>query len=276
MSEYAHQRGIAHKPAFNYWAPHVLKKGDAIISLVKNRKPQYLKRTHKFGVEFTKSVADVHAIDKKNENTFWADGIAKEVKNVRVEFDVAPDSHRIPQNYQFFHCHIIFGMNMEDFRLKLRYTAGGRMKNSLPTITYTSVVGRETAQIAFTFAVLDGLEVNSSDIKNTYATAPVTKKIWTNIGEEFGANSGKNSIIVRALYGSKSSGTAFRNYLGDCIRHIGYASCLADPDLWMNPMTKADSERYYSYILNYVDDVLIISKEAGPILAWIGKYFKLK
>ena len=82
--------------AFNYWAPRVLKKRDAIIYLVKNRKPQYLKRTQKFDVELPKSVADAHAIDKKNGNTFWADGITKEVKNVRVTFDVVPDGHCIP------------------------------------------------------------------------------------------------------------------------------------------------------------------------------------
>ena len=41
-------------------------------------------------------------------------------------------------------------------------------------------------------------------------------------------------------------------------------------------MTKANGERYYSYILNSVDDVLVISEEAGPILARICKYFKLK
>ena len=79
----------------------MLKKRDAIISLVNKRKPPYLKRTHKFGVEMPKSVADAHAIDKRNGNTFWADGIAKEVNNVRVAFDVVPDGHRIPQNCHF-------------------------------------------------------------------------------------------------------------------------------------------------------------------------------
>ena len=44
----------------------------------------------------------------------------------------------------------------------------------------------------------------------------------------------------------------------------------------MKPITKANGERYYSYILNYVDDVLVISEEAGPILTWLGEYFKLK
>ena len=76
----------------------MLKKRDAIISLVNNRKLQYIKRIHKFGVEFPKSVADTHASDKKNGNSFWDDGISKELKNVVVAFDAVPDGHRIPQN----------------------------------------------------------------------------------------------------------------------------------------------------------------------------------
>ena len=144
MSEYVHHRGIAHEPAFNYLVPHVLKKRDSIIYLVKNKKPHYLKRTHKFGVELPRYVYNAHAIEKKNGNTFWANGISKEVKNVWVAFDVIPDGHRIPQNYQFVHCHMIYDVRMEDFRRKARYVAGGHMKNAPPTITYSRVVGRET------------------------------------------------------------------------------------------------------------------------------------
>ena len=88
--------------------------------------------------------------------------------------------------------------------------------------------------------------MNAGDIENSYVTALVTKKIWTKLGGEFRADSGKKVIIVRALYGLKSSGTAFRKHLADCMIHIGYTSCLADTDLWMKPMTKYNSERYYS------------------------------
>ena len=44
----------------------------------------------------------------------------------------------------------------------------------------------------------------------------------------------------------------------------------------MKPTTNANGERYYSYILNYVDYVLVISEGAGPIIHRLGKYFKLK
>ena len=150
------------------------------------------------------------------------------------------------------------------------------MTNASPTITYYSVVGHKTVRISLTLAALNVLEVNAGDIENNYVTAPVTKKIWTKLGEEFGADAGKKAIIVQALYELKSSGAALRNHLDDCMIHIGYKSCLADPDLWMKPTTKATGEHYYSYTLNYVDAVLVISEEAGTILARLGKYFKLK
>jgi hypothetical protein len=51
IAEYAKILGIDHEPAFNWWVPHVLRKRDHIISLVRKWNPRYLKRTHKFGIE---------------------------------------------------------------------------------------------------------------------------------------------------------------------------------------------------------------------------------
>jgi hypothetical protein len=50
-AKYAKILGIDHEPAFNWWVPHVLRKRDHIISLVRKRNPCYLKWTHKFGIE---------------------------------------------------------------------------------------------------------------------------------------------------------------------------------------------------------------------------------
>jgi hypothetical protein len=81
-SEYAKIIGVDHEPAFNWWVPHVLKKRDQIISLVKKRNPRFLKKTHKFGIEVPKTIKDALEIDRRNGNTFWADAIAKEMKDV--------------------------------------------------------------------------------------------------------------------------------------------------------------------------------------------------
>jgi hypothetical protein len=53
-AKYAKILGIDHEPAFNWWVPHVLRKRDRIISLVRKWNPPYLKRTHKFGIELPK------------------------------------------------------------------------------------------------------------------------------------------------------------------------------------------------------------------------------
>ncbi len=49
-AKYAKIIGIDHEPAFNWWVPHVLKKRNQIILLVKKQNPQFLKWTHKFGI----------------------------------------------------------------------------------------------------------------------------------------------------------------------------------------------------------------------------------
>jgi hypothetical protein len=69
--------GINHEPAFNWWVPHVLKKRDHIISMVKGRSARYHKRTHKFGIAVPKTVRDAQELDQLNGNTLWADAIAK-------------------------------------------------------------------------------------------------------------------------------------------------------------------------------------------------------
>ena len=59
--------------------------------------------------------------------------------------------------------------------------------------------------------------------------------------------------------------------------HIGFKSCLADPDVWLRPAIKADGQEYYEYVLLYTDDVLCISENPEKIIrSQIGKYFELK
>jgi len=89
---------------------------------------------------------------------------------------------------------------MEDFCCKARYVTQGNMTEAPKTLTYASVMSRESVRIALTLADLNDLEVKSADIKNAYLTASVTKKIWKILGPEFNEDAGKKSIIVRALY----------------------------------------------------------------------------
>ena len=89
------------------------------------------------------------------------------------------------------------------------------MTNSPPTKTYASIVSCETLRLALTIDAMNGLQVKAADIMNEYVTAPITEMIWTVLGPVFGAGAGNKAVIVRALYGLKSSGATFRNHLVD-------------------------------------------------------------
>jgi hypothetical protein len=187
----------------------VLRKRDQIISLVRRRTTRYLKKTHKFGIEIPKTVKEALALDRKNGNTLWADAIAKEMREVRIAFNILPDGGSAPIGYQKIPCHMIFDVKMEDFRQKARLVAGGHLTKAPATITYASVVSRETVRLALTFASLNDLEVKVGDVLNANITTPVKEKVWTILGPEFGLDSGKSAVIVHALYGLKSAGAAF-------------------------------------------------------------------
>jgi hypothetical protein len=132
-------------------------------------------------------------------------------------------------------------------------------------------------RIALTLAALNDLYGMMGDIENAYLTAPITEKVWTVLGPEFGEDAGKRALIVRALYGLKSACAAFRNYLASCMYQLGWKPCLADRDLWMKEDTRPDEGvKYWAYILVYVDDILCVHHDPGTSLAHIDKYFKMK
>jgi hypothetical protein len=144
-------------------------------------------------------------------------------------------------------------------------------------ITYASVVSWETVCIALSMAALNDLNVKVGDVLNAYITAPITEKVWTVLGPDFGSDAGKSAIIVRALYGLKSAVAAFCAHLATFMRQMDYTSCKADPALWYKAETRpADNFRYYAYILCYVDDILCVHNDPMSVLDLINGYMPLK
>ena len=104
----------------------------------------------------------------------------------------------------------------------------------------------------------------------------MTEKIWKFLGQKFGEDYGRKAIVVRALYGSKSAGADFCNNLADCMQHLGLLICPAELYLWMNPMMRPEyGFNYYTYVLMYMDDVMVIHNGAEIGLQQIDNYFKL-
>ena len=163
-----------------------------------------------------------------------------------------------------------------DFTRKARFVAGGHLTGPPESITYSSVVSRDTVRVAFLIAALNDLDVCAADIGNAYLNAECKKRIWVKAGKEFGANEGKPMIIVKSLYGLKLSGAAWRNLLSSSIKDLGFASSKADPDLYYRAHVKKNGEKYYEYLLVYVDDILCISENTKPIVDEIRALYRLK
>ena len=128
-------------------------------------------------------------------------------------------------------------------------------------ITYNALVGFELETIR------KELGKEQSEISEiTGISQPVLSRL----------EKGKAMIVVRALYGLKSSGDAFRLFLAETLIDIGFKPSLADPDIWMRPAMKSNGFKYWEFILCYVDDLLCIHKDPSIALKQIQTNFKFK
>ena len=275
VAEYAISARISKEPAFAWWAPSVFKKRNRIITKTKSK---YLLRTHKFGIEIPKSVMQARQIDAKCGNTLWWDAICKEMKNVRPALEVFEGGiEKLPSGYQEIKCHMIFDVKIgENFHRKAWLVAGGHTTEAPDTLTYSSVVSRDSVRIALTIAALNGLQVMACNIQNAYLTADCREKIWTRAGPEFGSEASTIMLIGKALHGLRSSGAAFRAHLAETLYDIGFVPTRADPDVWRRPAVKEDGFEYYEYVLCYVDNILAFSHKAKDVLKAVQAIFKLK
>ena len=143
VADYAVANRIDDEPAFAWWVPTVLKKRTRILSKVKAK---YWQRTHKFGIRIPKTVAQAQQIDKENGDTLWWDAILMEMRNVRPAFEKWEKAEiDLPVGYQKIKCHFVFDIKMgENFRRKARLVANGNETEAPPTLTYSSVVSRDS------------------------------------------------------------------------------------------------------------------------------------
>ena len=88
------------------------------------------------------------------------------------------------------------------------------------------------------------------------------EKVYIVSGPEFGPLEGHNLIIIKALYGLRTSGLRWHERLANCLRDMRFEPCKIEPDIWMRPC----GEGHYEYIAVYVDDLLIASKDPKAII----------
>ena len=90
----------------------------------------------------------------------------EEMKKIKLDavmvYDGDPDKL---VGYQQITGHIIFDVKLgENFRRKARYVADGHKTDPPSSVTYSSVVSRESVRIYLTIGALNGLDIFTADI----------------------------------------------------------------------------------------------------------------
>ena len=129
-------------------------------------------------------MAEALQIDKETGTSFWRKVIEKELRKVKIAWEVWDDLdlNEVCKGKQLvgfteIACHMVFDVKM-DFTRKERYVVGGHLTYDPTTITYSSVVSRDSVRIALTIAELNGLDVMCCDVGNAYLNAPCTENAW--------------------------------------------------------------------------------------------------
>jgi hypothetical protein len=239
LAEYAVTNKIDNEPAFAWWIPYTLKKRERILKKVKSK---YWQRTHTYGIRIPKSVKEAMTVDSEMGNSYWKDAIDDEMKKIKdmEAFKVYGGDPKNLIGYKQIGTHIIFDIKLgENFRRKARLVADGHKTEPPSSVTYSSVVSRDSVRICLLIAALNDLDLQAADVQNAYLLAPCREKIWVKAGAEFGDLEGNTLIINKALYGLKSSGAAFRSFLAERLDDMNFKPSMADPDVWMRAAVKA-------------------------------------
>ena len=184
---------------------------------------------------------------------------------MRIAFDIRDGTHEISPGYSHVELMVISDIKLGVTK-KAQLVARRNRTETPVSLTYSSVVSRESVRITFLMAVLNKIDIFMFEIGNAYLNAKIIEKLYIYAGPEFGADEEKLCIIIRALYGLKNSSAAYRNHFAQSLIELGFDSCYADADVWRRPGIKKDGRKYYEYLLSYADDCILVCEETGKII----------
>ena len=71
----------------------------------------------------------------------------------------------------------------------------------------------DSVRIAPKISARNESDVLASDIHNAYLKTDCRERVWVVADPEFGSENGNNMLVRKVLYGLKSSGAAFLDFL---------------------------------------------------------------
>ena len=196
-------------------------------------------------------------LDKQNKCTRWADATKLEMQLLN-SYHVFKDhgvTDTIPLGYKKIRVHLVYDIKHDGCH-HARMVADGHLTDVPVESVYSGVVTLRGLRMLLFIAEINGLETWATDISSAYLEAYTSEKVCIKAGPEFGDLEGHILIIVKALYGLRSSGAHWHDKLADSLRDEGFFPCRAEPDIWM-----CKNGELYEYVAVYVDDLAFAMKD---------------
>ena len=196
----------------------------------------------------------------------WRDANILEHKKL-AEYDVFVDKgqfaeSKIPKGYKKISVHTVFDVK-HDGQHRARVVADGHLTDVPLESVYAGVVSLRGIRTCIFLAELNGMIPYATDISSAYLEAYTTERVCIRAGPEFGDLEGHLLIVIKALYGLRTSGKMFIELLADCLINLGFTRSRAEDSIFMK---KSDDGKVYEYVATYCDDLCIISKNPDRIL----------
>lgn len=103
------------------------------------------------------------------------------------------------------------------------------MTKASATVTYGNIISHMAVHIALHVTVLNNIDLSATDVLSAYITARCHEKLGKLLGESFLIIVAGEAIIVKKLYGLKSSDATSRAHLVEFLCKMGQGLCPSDP-----------------------------------------------
>ena len=254
LARYAHDNGLLNESGWKF--RHCTAKrqrffNTIIDSVKRHNDPNQIK--YKFGVRVPSTFSEAMLLDKENRNTFWADAVHCELDQLfsyKTFHDLGPSGLPGPE-YKMIKIRFVFVVKA-DGRRKGSLVARGDMTPEPDEVVYSSVTMLRSLRIVIFLAELNGPNLMQGDVGNAYLESYTQEKVYFIAGPEFCHHAGTSFVIEKALYGLRSSGLRFQEYLSKVLQGFNFICSHVDPDVWMR-----DAGDTWEYIIVDVDNIIV-------------------
>jgi hypothetical protein len=176
---------------------------------------------YKFSYRIPHNYDEAMQFDLKNGDTLWREATDLEMSQL-AEYDTFRDlGHKDTApplaGYKKICTHLIYDCK-HDGRQKAWMVADGHLTDIPLESVYSGVISLHGLRIVIFLSELNGLDLFwATDIGNAYLEAFTMEQNYIVAGPEFGQLEGHYLIIVKALYGLRTSGLRWHVRFADCL-----------------------------------------------------------